>query len=386
MPLGSLLKIMVFTLSWGVSAHATVQLPIEVMGPTGTSSTVTVTVPSVAPVTSLWMKVHGTSYAGKMSVSINGGAFTSLSNSTMGLTIADPERSYGGIGSNYAVIEMTLALPANSVPVGTNTITFQFNGTDGNSDGFRVLEFNFLDGTGTSVLPPSTFTYDDPNTWTAPAPLNTPSDIAAGKVLYQTATLIQSPLSGAPTLTAHCADCHTLDGHDLKYFNYSNLSIMARAKFHGLTDAQANQIASYIRSLTFVNPGRPWNPPYQPATNIDTLPVSSWAAGGGLDALLPRDSAALNYVFPQRHLAQRQFDQHLADPQHADDADGISAPRLEPLAAPHPPQGRAHRRRLGHELHQLQRQSLLQRGGDRHRRHHHAELRRLYLHQQLGRA
>jgi hypothetical protein len=47
------------------------------------------------------------------------------------------------------------------------------------------------------------------------------------------------------------------DGRDLKYFNFSNNSIITRSRFHGLTTLQGEQIAAYIRSLRFPNPGRP---------------------------------------------------------------------------------------------------------------------------------
>jgi len=49
-------------------------------------------------------------------------------------------------------------------------------------------------------------------------------------------------------MRAKCSDCHAQDGRDLKYFNYSNNS-MGRSIFHGLTAAQGDLIASYIRSL-----------------------------------------------------------------------------------------------------------------------------------------
>ena len=88
------------------------------------------------------------------------------------------------------------------------------------------------------------------------------------------------------------------DGRDLKYFNYSNNSIQARALFHGLTAQQGDQIASYIRSLNVVNPGRPWNPPYQPGPGLDSQPVINWAAGAGLDAVLDTDQEMLNAMFP----------------------------------------------------------------------------------------
>jgi hypothetical protein len=94
---------------------------------------------------------------------------------------------------------------------------------------------------------------------------------------------------GTKPILAHCSDCHATDGRDLKYFNYSNNSIQARALFHGLTAQQGQQIASYIRTLNVANPGRPWNPPYQPGPGLDSQPVINWAAGAGLDAVLDSD-------------------------------------------------------------------------------------------------
>ena len=39
-------------------------------------------------------------------------------------------------------------------------------------------------------------------------------------------------------IQATCADCHAVDGRDLKYFNYSNRSIIERSKFHNLTQTE----------------------------------------------------------------------------------------------------------------------------------------------------
>jgi hypothetical protein len=68
--------------------------------------------------------------------------------------------------------------------------------------------------------------------------------------------------------------------------------------FHGLTASQGDQIASYIRSLNLPNPGRPWNPPYQPGPGLDSQPVEQWAAGAGLDAVLDSDATMMNYLMP----------------------------------------------------------------------------------------
>ena len=66
------------------------------------------------------------------------------------------------------------------------------------------------------LLPANLFVDDDPNTWQPP--LTSAADIAAGKELFQTASILHA---GVP-VKAHCNNCHTQDGRDLKYLNYSN--------------------------------------------------------------------------------------------------------------------------------------------------------------------
>ena len=101
----------------------------------------------------------------------------------------------------------------------------------------------------------------------------------------------------SPLIRAHCADCHARDGRDLKYFCFSNASIIARSRFHGLSELEGQQIASYIRSLPVPSPGRPWNPPYQPGPGLDRQPVANWAAGAGLAWVLDDDSGTLPFIF-----------------------------------------------------------------------------------------
>ena len=46
-----------------------------------------------------------------------------------------------------------------------------------------------------------------------------------------------SGFQNAPPIRAHCSDCHAHDGRDLKYFAFSNASIIARSRFHGLSES-----------------------------------------------------------------------------------------------------------------------------------------------------
>ncbi len=272
-------------------ATTQILLPVEVMGAAGTTVPVSFNVSSgVTGTLQLWMQIHGLKYQTEASVQFNNGAWIPINDSTV--TLQGLASAYGGIGGGFATLSLTINLPSGSVVAGQNVLNFRFNGTDGVTSGFRVLALNVLSN-GTQLIPPSAFVQDDPNTWQPP--LNTAADIQAGQTLWRSASLI-APGFGA--IQAKCADCHAQDGRDLKYFNYSNLAIRARSVFHGLTPQQGDQIASYIRSLNVTNPGRPWNPPYQPGPGMDSKPVEMWAAGAGLDAVLNTDMDMLQYLAP----------------------------------------------------------------------------------------
>ena len=272
-------------------------LPIEVLGASGTTASRTVSLlPAQADsVQSLWLQIHGLRYADQASVQVNTSAWVPLNNNT--LTIAEPGKSFGGIGGGFSTLVATLSLPKGTVVTGANAIRFRFNRTDGFTSAYRVLAWNFLTSEGKKVIPPETFAEDVPESWAPPLP--DPASIKAGQDLWHTASLAANSLPDSPRIQAHCADCHAHDGRDLKYFNFSNASIVDRSRFHGLSTTQGEQIASYIRSLSLPNPGRPWNPPYQPGPGVDAQPISSWAAGAGLSWVLEQDTDALPYLLSQ---------------------------------------------------------------------------------------
>jgi hypothetical protein len=250
------------------------------------------------------MQIHGLSYADMVSVQVNNSAWFLLNNNTV--SVAEPGRSYGGIGGGFSTLKVTLTLPADTVVEGANTIRFRFNQTDGVASGFRVVAFNLLTGDSSKVLAPDTFTQEDPDTWVPP--FGDADSLRAGEQLWRSAQLVASALPNAPKIRAHCADCHAHDGRDLKYFSFSNASIVARSRFHGLSNLQGRQIASYIRSLPVRSPGRPWNPPYQPGPGLDGQPVGNWAAGAGLSWALDDDSATLPFVFaPNGEITRSAF-------------------------------------------------------------------------------
>jgi hypothetical protein len=281
------------------SQSAAIQLPLEIMGSAGTTVPVTF---NVAPGSNLsgqlqlWLQIHGLKYETEASVQINSSAWIPINTSTV--VLQGNSAKWGGIGGGFATLKLTLNLPPGSIITGNNTLLFRFNGTDGITSGFRVLNLNVLSA-GVNLIPQSSFTWDDPSTWQPP--LNNSADIQAGEMLWKTASLatVNGPIH------AHCGDCHTQDGRDLKYFNYSNYSIRVRSMFHGLTAQQGDQIASYIRSLNTPAPAnaRPWNPPYQPGPGLDSQPVANWAAGAGLDGVLDTDAEMLPYLMPGGSMA-----------------------------------------------------------------------------------
>ncbi len=298
------------------SAQNRITLPIEVMGGDGATQGVGVSLSArerATNVRALWMQIHGLEYADEVSVRVNGGEWVALNNKTV--AVGEPGKSYGGIGGAVSTLKVTLGLAEGAVVPGANRIEFRFNHTDGVVSGFRVLAFHFLNAEGQAAATDDTFAEEDPNTWTAP--LRDAESVTAGRRLWREGALVANGLPGAGPIRAHCGDCHARDGRDLKYFNFSNAAIVTRSRFHGLSEKQGQEIASYIRSLDMPSPGRPWNPPYQPGPGLDKRPVENWAAGAGLQWVLDNDVDTLPYVFgktitaasfaPDGHLNAREI-------------------------------------------------------------------------------
>jgi hypothetical protein len=277
--------------------NSAVELPLEILGAEGYTITIQMDVPRGLSAKRLWLNINNLSYDDKASVQVNGGAWVNLRNDTAQIESAG--KAYGGIGGGYSSLQLSIGV--RGVTDGVNTLRFRFNQSDGFSIGYRVLALNLLDETGQRLVPETAFKQTDPNAWTPI--LNTNQDIARGQSLWNEAPLNSSYTSDARSIRARCSDCHAQDGRDLYQFNYSNRSIVERAKFHGLTPVEGEQIASYIRNLKnqIGTPGahcRPWNPPYQPGTGLDTAPLSDWTCGAGLEAVLQNDADSLKYVFP----------------------------------------------------------------------------------------
>ncbi len=283
------------------AAPHSVVLPLEVLGPDGTVVTTRFNIPDGPNLNrrlKLWLQIHGLKYETEASFQLNGGDWIPINSSTG--SIQGLGETFGGIGGGFSTLKMTLNLRVDDIRQGANTLSFRFNKTDGIRSGFRVLDFNVVASNGEYLIPATTFTHDDPSKWQPP--FKSPADIQAGKELWYNARL-NSP--GFGPIRAKCGSCHAQDGRDLKYFNYSNLSIRARSVFHGLTAKQGDQIASYVRTLDVPAPAgaRPWNPPYQPGPGLDSRPVTEWAAGAGLAAVLERDADMQSYLSPNGSFA-----------------------------------------------------------------------------------
>lgn len=275
-------------LSICLKSSAQITLPVEVFKGAPVSKQFNIAVMPSGNM-QLSLTLHGMEYPAQVGVQVNNAPQVKLTNSTC--SVQGTSAYYGGIGGGFCVQTVLVSIPSGVLVSGENTVTFtQVYGT-GVSSQFRVLAFNVLSN-GVPLLPSSTFVNEDANSWTPP--LNDAADIASGKTLFQTANIVQNDGAAALPIKAHCGDCHTIDGRDLKYFNYSNNSIINRSIFHGLTQLQGEQIASYIRSLTSPNPGSPWNPPYQPGTGLDVSPY--WSAGAGVSAVLSNDAGMYNFL------------------------------------------------------------------------------------------
>ncbi len=309
-------------------ALAPVVLPIEVLGVAGTTQSVQVQVDNPTGVTHLYVRCNACGYHDstldkdstkvKATVRINGGTAINLKHykekttvyGNTNIEIIGVEKDYGGTGGGFRTVRMKV--PVTGLVAGVNTITFEHKTQGGASIGFRILDLNLLrNGVLTDkVLPASTFVQDNPANWTAPRTASTEIDL--GRTLWSKKNSLYDPAYDAldgqmdkmgtftGAISASCADCHAADGRDLAYFNFSNKSIIERTYFHGLTKADGERIASYIRTLplTKVAAARPWNPTYQPGPGMDAKPVYEWSAGAGVDAILDTDAEMSPKLFP----------------------------------------------------------------------------------------
>lgn len=315
------------------TADPTFPLPIEVLGPVGTAVSVNVSLSSLGTNPRLRFECHECGFhdAGldanpnltKAAVRVNGGARLPLKRYTarggvignQSIKLPATAEEYGGIGGGYRTVR--IELPVTGLKVGANTITFEHVTRAPHSSGFRIVSFDIVNGTtaAPSLLVGGPRKESLPSSWPAPT---SAQEIAAGKTLwskrgslydtdYDLLDGVQNGGAVSGSIQASCADCHADNGLDLKYFNYSNRSIIARSQLHKLTAAQGASIAAYIRSVAepLAANARPWNPPYQPGPGLDARPVREWAGGAGLGAVLENDAQMRPYLFPAGETADQ---------------------------------------------------------------------------------
>jgi hypothetical protein len=318
-------------------AAGVLTLPLEVLGdgsprtPVIAEAALGVDGNKLGSVTRLWFQCHRCGFYSapefeaasdlpvkiKASVRVLGGVATKdeaavpwidITDATV--TLDDDARLHGGVNGGLYTTRITLALDAATrarlvaLP-GYNRVQFRFNGTDGESNGYRVLNVQLQDA-GAADAGANTIVRFDPATERGTSGIAA-TDVTAGKALwYAQATIAKSSIVPRK-LNAACASCHADTGRDLQYFNYSNNAIVQRSRFHGLTETQGKQLVAYIRSsqanVPYVERARPWNPPFQPGPGLDCTTgigsscATAWSAGAGLDAVLSAPADALKALF-----------------------------------------------------------------------------------------
>jgi hypothetical protein len=315
-----------------VTAANTVTLPIEVLGNGSPAAPVVSDVSLAIPagrqsdVVELWLRCHRCGIYGApefeavtalppkvpASIRILGGltdtaqinAVRWIDLTDTNLTLPDPERLAGGLNGGFYTVRMTLVLDAATRArlVGLpqlNRVQFRFSGTDGESNGFRIIGVEWRDAAHRDLGANSVVWTDPQVEQRAGAAWNADAD--RGKTLwYAPDTLTKSTIVGRK-IHASCSSCHEEAGRDLQYFNYSNKAIVQRARFHGLSEDLGRQIAAYIRysqqSVPYADKARPWNPPYQPGPGLDAADINQWSAGAGLDAVLDTPAQAVSALF-----------------------------------------------------------------------------------------
>lgn len=297
------------------------ELPVEVIGANGHIESRQFYIHNKSGEEKLWIRCHRCAYRdsnkydnpnAKGQYRVNGGGWTDISQQNV-LNTDSLSETYGGLNGAFYTVDISLPIRQSELKIGQNTIDFKFKFTDGITSGYRITEFAIRED-GARNKQVARFSRYNPNT--EPLPFNGPyvnDRIANGRNLWYSRSILEKSPVNTNKIKASCADCHAQDGRDLKYFGFSNKSVIARSEFHGLNNFQAKEIAAFIRSHYVETPpnGRPWNPPYQPTPGIDSRPASEWAAGGGLRAVLSSDADLETHLFPNGR-GQNELDNALS--------------------------------------------------------------------------
>ncbi len=318
----------------GGSTAVALALPIEVLGsgapdePVIARAQLSVSAADLPSVEALYVECHRCGFYGppefealskpittvKASLRIDGDNGTSgdvpwldVTDSTV--SVDATAAAHGGINGGAVTLGFRVAIDAATrlrlvAAPARNTLEFRFNGSDGISNGFRILDLQFQDRSGKS-LSPVVRHWADVASEKAAGQLASPAS-AAGAQLWTARNKLNKSVLVTRAIRAACSDCHAADGRDLQYFNYSDNAIVQRSRFYGLTESEGRSIAAFLRtslaSVPHVPAAAPWNPPYQPGPGLDRRPPVEWAAGAGLDAAVA-DSPSFIRAFVGRPVA-----------------------------------------------------------------------------------
>ena len=99
-----------------IATAASITLPLEVLGPNGTTVSQSITIPSSANLSgqmTLWMEIHGLRSQTQASVKVNSSAWIPINSSNV--TLLGNANAYGGIGGGFSTLKMTMKVPAGTI-------------------------------------------------------------------------------------------------------------------------------------------------------------------------------------------------------------------------------------------------------------------------------
>jgi hypothetical protein len=171
-----------------------------------------------------------------------------------------------------------IEIDRSTLVAGSNSLRFRYTRQVPNVSGYRVLAVAIeLDGDPASALQGE---WEDPAAW---SPIHAGADaIERGRHYFQDVSR-----DGGPA----CARCHADSGADLQYFGFSNHGIVERSRFHEFSQQEAEDIASYLRSLDVPRDGLIYDAPFQPGAQ------NHGARGAGRAAVLSEDAAFCEAAF-----------------------------------------------------------------------------------------
>jgi hypothetical protein len=281
------------------------QFPIELIWPEGSTKQVIVDTPAGAIATTF--KIHNLANQDMGSVRVKSvdtdwSEWRKFSNNNITLlSYGNDKKEFYGIGGGFSTREFVM----NDLPIfpeKRTIIELRFDHTDFISTAYRVLDINFLDQNGEKLLSNSIV---KANYEGLPSHLKDPMNVAIGKGLWMGKSLVEGP--GRPVIKAKCASCHVTDGIDLKFFGFSPETISLRSQFHGFSKEEGDLVAAFIASLPVQQRSNPWDPPLQPGPGQSSVAVEDWFKGAGVSAVLAEPQDMMKHLVGDQTTPQDFF-------------------------------------------------------------------------------